>query len=201
MKQLFFIVMLFGGIFSTSAQNNRSNKSANGYTDVVVFDLKGKVKSCEWIENDNLCRDESFQLTEKETKVNFDSKGGIISSHKIGRDGRGRITSITRTIPEGEPFAGGTETITYKFLNNTKVKEISRTLSRAVYTYDKNNRITVAQGYSYDLLFGGEDELHPKKYTYTKIDSHGNWTERKVSFIFGDTEKTSMERRIIDYYE
>lgn len=210
MKQLLLIVIMALGTLLTSAQSNRSTQNANRSTDIIAFDLKGKVKSCEWIENEWLCRDESFQLGEKETVVNFDSKGRIISPHKIERDGRGKIISIIRTIPEGEAFAGGTQTITYKYLNNGKVKEKSRDGSRTVYSYDANGRITKAQGYTTDFFFGTENESYPKKYVYTKIDSHGNWTERKVIYMVNnflsssqdaDYEKTSMEKRIITYYE
>ena len=183
---------------SNATQKNTRSSTSTSYSDALVFDLKGRVKSCKITENHTPW---NINNINKDYTINFSSLGKLTpkdSSLKIERDDKGRLKKVDD----------------YRITYNDKgqVKNISYMSSIIIvsilydsnYIYDNKgriitNRISNLEMYGFDSLGATSNDDHIYNYTYTKFDSKGNWIERKVTDNKGEVEG-GVERRTITYY-
>ncbi len=165
---------------------------ANGYSDLAVFELKGRVKSCvkEYEES-------------KETFL-FDENGKVLSISlpyenvgEIERDAEGRIWRINKTDEIGRGYAD-------EFAYDEKGRIVKASCDAMPdglaysydYQYDEKGRVTFISGFDDGP---GKMEI---RYEYYGEDKAGNWTKRKRSYLVeGESEPYDMiEERTIEYY-
>ena len=180
-----------GKAFSFDVANitNRPEISSE-YSDVKVFDLRGKVKSCEMVDNHTLF---TF-YTANQGILHFSPEGMLINikNDRIKRDDKDRIEEI-----DGYAF---------QFDENNRVEKTGCFITilfasgsyESCYTYDSKGLVMRIER-EYTELIGFEfTEMSNTtfQYEYLQFDSHGNWTERTVTHD-GTTE---TEKRMITYY-
>lgn len=162
------------------------DNDSQGYRgELGLFELKGKVKKCEWqLPWDKIVRtfdENGFWKTNNGQSLNQIYTAGI------KRDSAGRITTgLMDDEGNGEDYEynadGSKKTYNYHYFDEVSYES---------YTYDANGTMTQSQATSPD----GEGGM-ATKYKVLKTDVQGNWTERKVSQPDGDY----TEKRKIEYY-
>lgn len=153
-----------------------------------IFDLRGPVKSCTWInEWGNTTR--TFDAQGFWKTVDGKSLNAIFPSG-IKRDAKGRIV---KGLVDSE---GNGEDYTYDAQG--------RVVKYFFHVYDDINSETTrygADGYILQRRFepGGMDAGEPYTETYRNVvvDKHGNWTERKV---YSTDASITVQKRTITYY-
>lgn len=153
-----------------------------------IFDLRGPVKSCTWInEWGNTTR--TFDAQGFWKTMDGKSLNAIFPSG-IKRDAKGRIV---KGLVDSE---GNGEDYTYDAQG--------RVVKYFFHVYDDINSETTrygADGYILQRRFepGGMDAGEPYTETYRNVvvDKHGNWTERKV---YSTDASITVQKRTITYY-
>lgn len=200
----------------TESQQVASTSSAmfNKVKDLGTFDLKGNVKSCQWVLSakiDNVL----FPFSEK---LLFTSQGKIANkSLIIERDSIGRLSKISNNVRvvEYQYDNDGKLSATYDYFKDLKlaphyltlieydkkrVKEV-RIMGGGLNIFDSlSNLLSV-----FDLKNNqNDDEIY--EYKYLKFDKVGNWTKRQFiakeyDFLLGEEYETTVtEERKILYY-
>ena len=185
------------------------------YYDAINFNLKGHVKEVR----------EIYEDSTSYTKEEFNPDGSLVVSGEadvIFRDENNRITEIVgdyTTISknyEGQIYEKisytGSRVFTWKNGFVVADKESWEYIKES--STDSNTQRTVQVGHENCYYEYNKEGLIVKShwnngghkaeyciYNYLKFDSHGNWTKRKVIYSFNDTIDSSIEERVISYYE
>ncbi len=173
--------------FDVASITNRPEISSE-YSDVKVFDLRGKVKSCEMVENHSL-----FSIYKVNQGIlHFTPEGMLVlNDHdRIKRDDNDRIEEIDDYIFYYDENNRLEKTVYFiSFFMASIIDEYS-------YTYGSKGLVIRIEREEYSELLGDEMSNTTFQYEYLQFDSHGNWTERTVTHD-GTTE---TEKRMITYY-
>lgn len=183
-----------------------------------LFDLKGKVKSVTYMEQDNYgSRYPYIWRDAKGNEVNivsFTKEGKVIPPKgiKIIRNKRGHITDI-KYLGE-DPVEGGTIWSSQEVARDSKERltYLRQELHESCYEY---NHYYNEKGLVYKTIINGDIVKDQFKrtitYTYDSFDDNGNWTKRTCKLVgkltsgwggyYGHSEKrTYTETRKITYY-
>lgn len=183
---------------------NSPNQSlhSHSYTDVSVFDLKGRVKSCTITENHTPW---NIYDVNSDYTINFSPDGKLVlddSSTKIERDSNGRLKKV------GEYNISFDDKGIVKSISFISSIILLSVLYDSNYIYDNNglivqNKIGSVEMVLFDIADAFkqvfDNDYHIFNYTYTKFDSKGNWIERMVSDNKGEITN-GVETRTITYY-
>lgn len=188
---------------SSSSSSSSSSISQKG-SDVQAFDLKGRVKSCEWIG-----RDRDNGLKPLNNKAEFDKNGKLVTNATIKRNNKGQI----------ELISSGKKSISYAYNDNGSIGAVVydygvseggiSPCTGILFVYNSQGRIEKAyykNGLSnIHLALTMTDVDETINYEYVEYDNNGNWTKRQYKkmdfdFFMDYTEVTYEEERIISYY-
>lgn len=185
------------------------------YYDAINFNLKGHVKEVR----------EIYEDSTSYTKEEFNPDGSLVVSGEadvIVRDENNRITEIIgdhTTISKnynGQIYAKisytGSRVFTWKNglvvadeenweyieentsgSNTEQIGQVGHDL--CYYEYNQDGLIVKS------CWSNGGNNAEYYIYNYIKFDAHGNWTKRKAICSFNDTINSSIEERVISYYE
>jgi len=181
--------------------------------DLAAFDLKGKVKSCTWINHKAGCMQYGFMNDANKEVVTFDATGkcktldgmafaaggrsGSAVHNEVKRDAKRRVTygSLYNAF-----YCPGSADEYFKYnaagkLASHRYEDGGMTIT-TTFTYDAAGVMTASTSKLEDLM---EEKTTYKKVTYTVTakDAKGNWTKRTAKLSTG---KTWNETRTILYY-
>ncbi len=161
--------------------------------DLMFCNLKGNVKKCTLYPSDPPYNSFTFDENGNITEIS-ESYAKVTN---IKRDGKGRITCLSMMDGINREYA-----IEYAYnADGTVAKRSCDALPDGLahefkYTYDDQGRVKKEKGWS-----DGPGEIE-YRYEYTKVDEHGNWTERKRTLLMEGEEPTVMtEERKIEYFK
>ncbi|WOG18218.1 hypothetical protein [Bacteroides thetaiotaomicron] len=125
------------------------------------------------------------------------SKSVIVSSSIetiVELDDKGR----ERSKKVRDPQSGQGFMTTHTYDNSDNCVESRYDNEQTKYTYNTLGELTFTEytGYNKEVTGSKQSDI---KYTYTKHDAKGNWTERIITYLDNNFQKT--ERRSIEYYE
>ncbi len=172
--------------------------------DLQIYDVKGKVKQ---VELQNYTADNKWNYNKKDKDENssytvcFDTEG-VATQHAlayiakgskpiINRDSEGRIIKFSNSEHEG----GDVYSFTYNSKGNIICKKILLGFTCNAdyyYYYNQDNQIERITFETSDVDFYSKGEI---KYTYTKFDEQGNWTERRVEMKSQITEEEETKKK------
>lgn len=200
MKQKFLFLLLSLMVSSLAIGQTKTRES-----DFQTFDLKGRVKSCEWI-----CRDRDNGLKPLSNKVEFDTNGKIVTNAVVKRNSKGQIEKITSSK----------KSISYAYNDNSSIGAVIYDYGTTadgispctgiLFVYNSKGLIEKAHyktGLSdIHLVLTMHDVDETISYEYQEFDNKGNWTKRRYNkqdfnfFTMDFTEVSFEEERIILYY-
>ena len=172
--------------------------------DLQIYDVKGKVKQ---VELQNYTADNKWNYNKKDKDesssytVCFDTEG-VATQHAlayleegrkpiINRDSEGRIIKFSNREHEG----GDVYSFTYNSKGNIICKKILLGFTYNAdyyYYYNQDNQIERITFETSDFDYYSKGEI---KYTYTKFDEQGNWTERRVERKSQITEEEETKKK------
>lgn len=181
--------------------------------DLAAFDLKGKVKSCTWINHKAGCVQFGFMNDANKEVITFDATGkcktwngeafaaggrsGSAVHNEVTRDAKRRITygSLYNAF-----YNPGSADEHFKYnaagkLASHRYEDAGMTIT-TTFTYDAAGVMTASTSKLENLM---DEKTTYKKVTYsvTAKDAKGNWTKRTAKLSTG---KTWTETRTILYY-
>lgn len=156
-----------------------------------IYALKGKVKMCEFYDEEGLQNDDNLE---------FDRAGRLINvrNHPLNwnfghhkRDAQGRIISI------GDQD-NGLDKYIYNTSNKlTQIKSYYSDKSSTTYKYDAQGRII-----STITTYKNGTQSSIEYTSFIKTDSHGNWTRANVEEITPDGERVEyVQVRRLSYFQ
>ena len=187
----------------------QAQESANEYSDLRMFEFKGKVKSAVretfynvTLENGEFVVD-TTAATRRTVNLYFDELGNYVPSRDelLKRDEQGRLTYWRDRRPNARKVDPGVlrDTLAYEHLSDN-VLFSSGMGETAVTVYDNDNRI-VGQYSKPDI-----DGVTMSAFNiYRNQDDQGNWTERSTVWVSNAPGKKphisyTVDRRTIEYY-
>ena len=196
------------GVNHRGSTPSNTKFSKTQYTDLSVFELKGRVKSCTYSGHhtpfciDGADLNHSFEFSPDGKLVMKDP------SKKFKRDKMGRLEKIDDYTIDYDEKGRVKSTLCTYFLFFALCSD------RCHYTYDEKGRVSqidiedvTASGTNLAEIIAdaivntmeNDKEYHTYMYTYTKFDSKGNWIERTVIDNLGEV-MGETEYRTITYY-
>ncbi|MGP2569797.1 hypothetical protein ACT4R9_01355 [Ornithobacterium rhinotracheale] len=174
-----------------------------------VFTLEYDVQDCLIRKNNESILNTGFSTYEHDDKGNVIVEKRFFEVGNLNRKITSKYDFKNNLIEQNTYDNQGTHLFTDKYIYNRKGQKIE------FITTSVNNRdFTTKEVYSYDAkenlsslkIFKGEDQkiFLERRYTYTKFDVKGNWTERKIqSNIDGvdSSHRYILDVRTIEYYQ
>lgn len=186
-------------------QNKSLNSASKNYSDAKSFCIKGKVKSCTWINGAS----GRYDLRPLTKTLYFDRSGFITNNDiKIERDNNNRIKKMENDRTEILYVYNNEGTIDYLIhgpKQNRNDLKTTTLLTVVRFSYDNRGRVTTASDYhGMDAMVG--KPYNTVNFNYIEFDDNGNWTKRKFKgeeldvFSMTTEEVTFVEQRVIEYY-
>jgi len=186
--------------------------SAQG--DLALFDLKGKVKQCTWINHKAGCLQYGFSKTANKEVVTFTQAGrcqkwndilfaaqgrsGNALHNGVERDAKGR--TVSGSLYNGF-YAPGSGEETFEYNNKGKLAkftyEDAGAMVETTFLYDADGKMSSSTSSIEDMM---QDKNQSITVTYQvqNTDAKGNWTKRKATPSAG---ASWIEFRTIVYYQ